>query len=171
MLSRTLSLAIGLLCAIAAAQLPELAQQYRQRLGGAIDEVRVIVERFDTDAATNRLNREQALTRLAESSDDVVRRRGQDALLNIQRLGALEEQRTVVNASSVTPTLYLLTNADDDLFYATLADFQPAVPSTTEGLLYGAVGFLFGWSLVQLVSWPYRRWREHKHRMVARGHH
>jgi hypothetical protein len=139
MLSRTLSLAIGLLCAIAAAQLPELAQQYRQRLGGAIDEVRVIVERFDTDAATNQLNREQALTRLAESS--------------------------------VTPTLYLLTNADDDLFYATLADFQPAVPSTTEGLLYGAVGFLFGWSLVQLVSWPYRRWREHKYRIVARGHH
>jgi hypothetical protein len=168
MLSRTLSLAIGLLCAIAAAQFPELAQQYRQRLGGAIDEVRVVVERFDTDAATNQLNREQALTRLAESSDDVVRRRGQDAIINIQRLGVLQEQQMIVNASSATPTLYLLTNADDDLLYATLADFQPAVPATTEGLLYGAVGFLFGWSLVQLLSWPYRRWRENKYRMAAR---
>jgi hypothetical protein len=165
MLSRTLSLAIGLLCAIAAAQLPELAQQYRQRLGGAIDEVRVIVERFDTDAATNQLDREQALGRLAESSDDVVRRRGQDALLNIQRLGTLQEQQMIVNANSATPTLYLLTNADDDLLYATLADFQPAVPTTTEGLLYGGLGFLVGWSLIQLLSWPYRRWREHKHRI------
>jgi len=168
MLSRTLSLAIGLLCAVAAAQLPELAQQYRQRLGGAVDEVRVIVERFDTDASNNQLSREQALSRLAESSDDVVRRRGEDALLNIERLGILQEQQTIINTSSATPTLYLLTNADDGLLSATLADFQPAVPSTTEGLLYGGLGFLIGWSLVQLVSWPYRRWREHRQRMFAR---
>jgi hypothetical protein len=171
MLSRTLALAIGLLCAIAAAQLPELAQQYRQRLGGALDEVRTVVERFDADATNNELSREQALSRLAESSDDVVRRRGQDALLNIQRLATLQDQQALVNASSATPTLYLLTNADGDLLSATVADFQPAVPTTTEGLLYGGLGFLVGWSLVQMVSWPYRRWREHKYKMLARKGH
>lgn len=169
MLSRTVSLAVGLLCAIAGAQLPELAQQYKQRLGGAIDEVAAIVERFDADAASNQLNRAEALNRLAESSDDVVRRRGQDAILNIQRLGALQEQQESMDSSSVGQTVYLLTHADHDLLQSTLADFQPAVPSTTEGLVYGALGFLVGWSLVQFVSWPYRRWREHKDKILARG--
>ena len=36
---RRLGLAIGLLVAAVASQAPEFAQQYRQRLGGAIDEI------------------------------------------------------------------------------------------------------------------------------------
>ncbi|MBV9751189.1 MAG: DUF2937 family protein, partial [Hyphomicrobiales bacterium] len=36
MVGRTLSLAIALLAALAASQLPEFTQQYSQRLGGAI---------------------------------------------------------------------------------------------------------------------------------------
>ena len=57
MFIRTLSLAAGLFGAVVAAQLPELVQQYNQRLGGAIDEVAAIVSRFDYDAASNSLKR------------------------------------------------------------------------------------------------------------------
>ena len=38
-MTRRLALAIGLVFAIIAAQAPEFAQQYRQRLGGALDEL------------------------------------------------------------------------------------------------------------------------------------
>ncbi len=168
MLSRTVSLAVGLLCAIAGAQLPELAQQYRQRLGGAIDEVSTIVARFDADAATSQLDRAAALGRLAQSPDEMVRRRGEDALLNIQRLGMLEEQRAVMDENSTNRSIYLLTHADRSLLGATLTDFQPAVPTTTEGLLFAALGFIGGWAIVQLIFWPYRRWQEHKYHMIDR---
>jgi hypothetical protein len=42
MLVGRLALFFGLLLAVAASQIPEYAQQYRQRLGGAIDELQTI---------------------------------------------------------------------------------------------------------------------------------
>ncbi len=48
---RTLGLAGGLVLGIILSQFPEYAQQYTQRLGGAVDELRVITEDFDRDAA------------------------------------------------------------------------------------------------------------------------
>jgi hypothetical protein len=42
---------LALLIGIAASQVPEFAQQYRQRLGGAIDELARVIGEFDSDAA------------------------------------------------------------------------------------------------------------------------
>src|SRR3954454_5282138 len=92
-LTRTIAAAIELLGAVIASQLPEFVQQYKQRLGGAIDEVHRIVERFDEDAAANGLSRDQAIAKLAGTPDDVARRRARDAAQNVERLDALEKQR------------------------------------------------------------------------------
>ena len=43
MILRRLAFAVSLLLGALASQLPEFAQQYRQRLGGAIDELQRIV--------------------------------------------------------------------------------------------------------------------------------
>ncbi len=59
MLVRRLTLFFGLVFAMAASQIPEYAQQYRQRLGGAIDELRTIVARFDEDSAREGLTEQQ----------------------------------------------------------------------------------------------------------------
>ena len=40
---------IGLLLGFVLSQTPEFAQQYRQRLGGAVDELQRIVLQFDDD--------------------------------------------------------------------------------------------------------------------------
>jgi len=162
---RTVSLAVGLFGAVAAAQLPELVQQYKQRLGGAIDEVSVIVSRFDADAAGNTLSRDEALARLAASPDDLVKRRGQDMVANIARLQSLEDsRRELEDADPIGRLGTFFAYADPQLLAATLDDFQPAVPTTNEGLLCGVLGFIFGWSLIRLPAWPYRRWREMRKR-------
>ena len=44
MILRRFALMFGLFCGVAASQLPEFAQQYRQRLGGALDELTALVE-------------------------------------------------------------------------------------------------------------------------------
>jgi len=168
MLIRTLSLAVGLLGAIMAAQLPELVQQYKQRLGGAIDEVAAIVARFDADAASNNLTRDQAMATLSASDDDLVRRRGEDAAINIDRLLNLEESRLELeNADPFGRLASFLAYADSDLLAATVEDFRPAVPTTAEGLICALLGFLFGWCLIRLPAWPYRRWQEMKQRHHA----
>jgi len=44
---RTLGILGGLALGLTLSQFPEYAQQYVQRLGGAVDELRIIVEDFD----------------------------------------------------------------------------------------------------------------------------
>ena len=51
MFTRRLAAAIGLLFALLGMQGPEFTQQYRQRLGGALDELKRAVSVFDADAA------------------------------------------------------------------------------------------------------------------------
>jgi len=43
--------------ALAGSQIPEFAQQYRQRLGGAIDELNRMIAQFDSEAAGQSLTR------------------------------------------------------------------------------------------------------------------
>ena len=73
---RALATLGGLGLAIACSQFPEYAQQYEQRLGGAVDELRIIVADFDADARKFGLSREEALGRYAASPDPFIMARG-----------------------------------------------------------------------------------------------
>jgi hypothetical protein len=55
MFARRLALAIGLIVGLIGSQGPEFAQQYRQRIGGALDELKHIVAEFDAETARERL--------------------------------------------------------------------------------------------------------------------
>lgn len=164
MLIRTVSLAIGILGAIVGAQLPEVMQQYQQRLGGAADELAVIVERFDQDATANNASRGDALAQLHASGDDLVRRRGIDMELNIERLARLRQQREDMSGDFLGRAVYFLGHADQALLGEALKDYQPAVPTTIEGLFSALTGFVAGWWIVRLIAWPFRRWRETRSR-------
>jgi hypothetical protein len=164
MLIRTVSLATGVLGAVAGAQLPEIMQQYQQRLGGATDEVAAIVRRFDSDAAANSLNRSDALAKLHASQDDLVRRRGIDMELNIERLSVLRQQREDMTGDYLTRAVYFLSHADTALLDDTITDYRPAVPTSAEGAFSALIGFVAGWSIIRLIAWPFRRWREMRSR-------
>jgi hypothetical protein len=167
-LLRTAAIALGLLGAFLASQLPEFTQQYRQRLGGAIDELKAIVARFDSDAATNAISRSDALAKLTQSGDRLVRQRGEDAQANIERLDDLETQRQDMETlGPLARVTYFLHSADKGLTSATIRDYQPAVPTTSEGLLTAIIGFIAGWGVVQALAWPLRHWRETKMRRSA----
>ena len=73
---RSLGLVGGLALGVALSQFPEYAQQYTQRLGGAVDELRVITSDFDRAAAQSGLTREQALARYQQSPDQFLTGRG-----------------------------------------------------------------------------------------------
>ncbi|MFL4990854.1 MAG: DUF2937 family protein, partial [Microvirga sp.] len=46
-LVRIVAFGMGLLGGVVASQGPEFGQQYRQRLGGAVDELRQVISRFE----------------------------------------------------------------------------------------------------------------------------
>ena len=93
MIRRTLSLAIALLSALTFSQLPEFTQQYSQRLGGAIDELTRVVQRFDKDSVAVSEDRKSALERLGRSPDELARRQSAAMSANIARLDALQAQQ------------------------------------------------------------------------------
>lgn len=153
MIGRILAMAIGLMAGLAASQGPEFAQQYRQRLGGAIDELRRVATRFETDAQASGLSREAAITRLREQAEPVARAQG-DAMERIgERLGALETQRgAFAEAGAFSRLVVMMRGIDPGLARATYLDFEPAWPATGEGLATGGAGFALGWLAVWFAA-------------------
>ena len=157
-IAKALGLAFGLMGGIVASQGPEYAQQYRQRLGGAVDELRRVVARFDADAQATGQSREAAIDRLRGNPDRLTSLQGDAMRANVQRLDHLEGQRLAfADAGPFARLSLLVREGDTDLARAAWRDFEPAVPTTQEGFATAALGFALAYVLSRLVGVPMRR--------------
>ncbi|MBY5435993.1 DUF2937 family protein [Rhizobium leguminosarum] len=156
LIARIIAIVAGLAGGTIFSQAPEFAQQYRQRIGGAIDELRVIVEDFNRQAAEHHLDRQQALSAYAQSSDDFLRDRGVSMQSTITRYETLQSQQLHLGTPVAKPFV-LLGNADDVVFANTWRDFVPGVPVSFAGLVWGAIGFIGGWAVAALLGLGARR--------------
>ncbi|MFD1942303.1 DUF2937 family protein [Paradevosia shaoguanensis] len=159
---RALGVLGGLCLGVALSQFPEYAQQYTQRLGGAVDELKVITEEFDASALSGGLTRQQALDRYVASADAFLKDRG----VSMERtFGRYDHLRLALEQVQGADALERLRNLpdylDSEIGSRTLENFKPAVPVTAEGFLYAGAGFLAGYlvvsALVSLVTLPFRR--------------
>ncbi|HEX2135609.1 MAG TPA: DUF2937 family protein [Microvirga sp.] len=168
---RIVAFGLGLVGAVIASQAPEFAQQYRQRLGGAIDELRRVIEQFDADALANGETRETAIQRLRGNPDDLASRQGAAMQGNVERLARLEGHRQVMlEAGPFSRIGLLLREGDTDLMWATYHDYKPALPVTEEGLLSAAAGFVGAWGgLLLLASFIRSLWPRRRRRPVLRA--
>ncbi len=160
---RALSILGGLALGFGFAQFPEYAQQYEQRLGGAVDELRIIVDDFDRGAASFGLSREDALLRYALSPDDFIVDRGlsmRQILVRYDRLSA--DLAQLQQAGPIQRAQLLPSYLDSDVGARALENFQPGVPATGEALAWGLTGTLVGYVLLYpffgFVTLPFR-WR------------
>lgn len=160
MITRRLAVAIGLLFAAIGAQWPEFAQQYRQRLGGALDELNRMIAEFDQQAQSQSLSREQGLARLERNDDPLARQRAEAINEEIDRAERLSQQKQAfAEAGPVARLIALIRNFDPATMAQAWRDFEPALPVTPEAFAIGAGGLVVGWSLTHLVAWPIRkRW-------------
>lgn len=158
MLVRRLALAIGLLCALIGSQLPEFAQQYRQRLGGALDELNRIVAQFDAEAEAQSLTRAQGIERLKGNADSLASERGVAIERDIERAGRLARQKEAFqNGGPVTRLAALIADFDAATTGQAIADFEPAVPITFEDFIIAGLALVLGVAATHLVAWPIRR--------------
>ena len=160
MLARRFALAIGLLLALVFSQAPEFTQQYRQRLGGAVDELRRIVAQFDAEARAQSLSREAGIARLRANADPLVQARGLDVESAVDRERRLEAQDRAFDAAGPLGRYWvLLEGFDADLAAQAYAIYQPAVPVTPGGFAAAGVGFVAGYGGGRLIAAPFRRRR------------
>jgi hypothetical protein len=157
-IARTVGLAFGLLGGVVASQAPEFGQQYRQRLGGAIDELNRVVTRFDEDARATGQERDSAIDQLRQNPDRLTSLQGAAMRANIERRDRLEGQRQAFAEAGPFARLgLLLREGDTDLARAAYRDFEPAIPTTQEGFVTAVLGFLLGYGLSRLLGVPLRR--------------
>ena len=158
MFARTLATAIGLMMAIVTSQLPEFAQQYSQRLGGAIDELQRVIVAFDSDAQNSQMTRSQALTRMAASAEEMQRRQAASIAGHIARLRTLEGERDALRSAGPVKRLAVFASQSDRaVARRTLNDFEPALPTTVEGAVAAGAGFLAAWGVIRLTGWMFGR--------------
>jgi hypothetical protein len=160
---RALSILGGLALGFGFAQFPEYAQQYEQRLGGAVDELRIIVDDFDRGAASFGLSREDALLRYAASPDGFLQDRGLSMRMTIARYERLRADLTQLQSAGAIQRAQLLPRyLDSDVGARALENFQPSVPATGEALAWGlagtAVGYLILYPFFGFLTLPFR-WR------------
>lgn len=158
MFARVLVLCAALLGGTAASQLPEFAQQYRQRLGGAIDALEEVKADFQRDAAATGRSVSDALRHMEQSADKLVQLRSESLSYAFGRLDALKlQQAQMMEAASFERVVLFVRSPDGPIARATWADFEPAVPVTVEGGSLAVLGGGLGVFLVRLLGLAGRR--------------
>lgn len=138
-------------------QAPEFAQQYKQRLGGGIDELQKVVSQFDADAGESGLDRDAALLQMQRSGDNLVQLRGESMFEAVKRFENLTLQRERMNAAPlVMQPVHLLRYPDRDLVVGAYEDYRPAVPLTVDGGLWAMLGALVVGMLGRMPITAYR---------------
>ncbi|MEZ5870704.1 MAG: DUF2937 family protein [Nitratireductor sp.] len=141
-------------------QAPEFAQQYRQRLGGAVEELRVVVADFDADASRSSMTREEALSEMKSDDAPFVRDRGTSMGEVIDRFGSLERQLGQIDRTpSLARPLVVMQSPDRRIVSDAWQVFEPAVPLTIGGGVWGGAGFVLGFLTIWLTRKASRRLR------------
>ena len=158
MFARRLALAIAVLAGLIGSQGPEFAQQYRQRLGGALEELQRIVSEFDAEVRGQNLTRVEGLKRLEDNGDPLAHDRGEDMAQAIDRAKRLNEQIQAMNSAGSLGRLYVVAKTfDPEIARSTLDNYEPAEPLSFGALTAGGLGALWGWAATRLIAWPFSR--------------
>ena len=162
MIRKVIAGAGGIGLAIVLSQFPEYAQQYTQRLGGAVDELRVITADFDRAAEQAGLDRATAIARYNSSNDEFLAGRGSSMTATFQRYENLSQTLTRIEGAGPVERLQSLpAYLDTDIGRRTLESYRPAMPVTVEGVLYAGIGFMLGYlvisALVRFCALPFKR--------------
>lgn len=145
-LSATEGLLDRLLCvagAVLFSQAPEFLQQYLQRLGGHLDEARRQLAQFEQVATQAGMTLERLGAHVSAASDATTANLGGVLRASLVRVGELQSAHdALAHASLLARPFVFLRQMDPAIARATWREFQPAVPTTLEGLAYALVGIV-----------------------------
>lgn len=150
MILRVSALVAGLAGAVLCSQFPAFSQQYVQRLGGAVDELTLVVAEFDRSAAAEGLDRAAALAQMTGTA--FVERRRVDMERVFQRQLRLQSQLGRLQKAGPFRRAIHIPSMDREVLQASWAAFDPALPLTWAGAVFAAMGSVLGYGFVALLG-------------------
>jgi hypothetical protein len=149
---------VAIFIGLPASQLPEFTQQYAQRIGGAVDQLRIVINEFDADAARSNLDRQLALRKMRENPEQFIRDQGVRMSERIARLERLESEQRVFGTGGLFAQINFLWSHDSDLAQRTWDNYKTAF--NIEGILLGAFSAAIVFMLTILLTSPLNSSRE-----------
>lgn len=150
MIGRVLTMILALGGAGAASQAPEFTQQYRQALGGAVQELQVIVEDFDRASTSAGLTRQEALNQYTNTDNDFLAERGNQISGTLGRFERLKNQSDALETAGPFERIWLvIQDPDSRIVQGARERFEPAIPLTIAGGVMALLGAFIGWLLGQ----------------------
>jgi hypothetical protein len=135
-----------LLCVLGAvlfSQGPEFMQQYLQRLGGHLQEAQRQLGLFRQAASQSGQSLEQFIAETRTNSHAGVAHLSSVMNDAVDRTASLQAAHDALTQSTLwTRPFVFLQHVDPAIAQATWTAYQPAVPTTVEGLLYALSGML-----------------------------
>lgn len=149
MIGRVFTALLALAGAGTLSQAPEFTQQYRQALGGAVEELQVVAEDFDQASERAGLSRNEALEQYRDTDNNFLGERGQQIEGTLNRYERLKGQAEAIESAGPFERIWLvLQEPDMRVVEGARERFEPAIPLTIAGgvmaLLGGFIGWLFG---------------------------
>ena len=103
---RMMIIAASALVALLASQVPEFLQQYRQRLGGAADELTTVVRHFDEDSRRSGYQRHDALQLMKRNPERLIRDQALRMEENVSRLDRLNQPQETLSGGVTLEAFY-----------------------------------------------------------------
>lgn len=135
------------------AQLPAFIVQYQQRLGGHVDELRRIVEKYKLYAANNDRTVEEYINIHLQSNVKEIASTGRLMQENLARFSELSEAlREITDSTGITKLFMFFKNLDLDIYRGTMKNFVPGITFNTDAILYSVIGIIVFMSIYFLVK-------------------
>lgn len=156
MVARFLAALAGIAGAVAGSQAPGFTLQYMQNLTGRVDELRPIVEEFDTNVSKYGYDRARALAE-CETSTGLLEALCTGYATTIRRFELLSAHLDELKAAGiyVRPLVVIRGVAEQPVFKeigeSVMKEFKPAVPVTLDGAAYAAGGFVTLWGGLSFI--------------------
>lgn len=143
---RWVHILFALICAAALSQFPAYFDQYKQRLGGALDETEAQLQALDERAAAQDMARYDYIRHFQDNPDDVVRKEGDAMLALIARQQWLRDAKARLDgASDFMILIETAFHLDPKIAENAMKDFVPALPLSIAGAFHAFIGFLLGY--------------------------
>jgi hypothetical protein len=143
MIGRILNGLAATLGAAGFAQFPAFFQQYLQRLGGMLDQARLDVARLLKDAQSQGQTLETYLEELRATGSSAAAGTADRELDRVDTVKDLEAAyNTLTLADPLERPTAFMAHFDPRVAEETMKAFQPAVPVTSEAMVYAGVGML-----------------------------
>ena len=157
MFSRLISGFFGTIGAVSVMQFPAFFQQYLQRLGGHLEQAKLDVDRFVEAARLQGLDLKTYIDRLSENSDatvkgtaDAIQGVVEDLNSHTQAFDALQ------NSTFWQQPAVFMRWIDSKISSDTFAIFEPSLPLSMSGVIYGLIGLLIGICFLSFIALIWR---------------